>query len=532
MINQKIERAVFESFLFFLLEKWRISSGEHIGEKFSMADTPCLVDIVKDDFPFRVILKSAQIRISEIHVAEAIHDCIKEKGNVLYTFPAGEQMQQFVDARARPAIINNEFLFPFVTGSLNLKKFNLNKNSLYFRGTQKRQQMISVDASKLYADEIAEYEDASIINTLDKRLGASKNPKRRYYSTPKFTGSDIALYYYGSEQQRERGSDQRVYVIWCERCGQPNEDLLWPDNIVDLNEKDIKFSFYQPDVMVVCRFCKKPMNRLSVGEWIARLAGNSDYCHGYHVSKLLAPTANLNQMMLDSKNPVKEQEFWNSDMGLPYEVKGSRLTDAVIDNARGSHLITYKSSEPCFVGVDIGNKIHVLVSTFSDDRIKVINAMELDDWSDLHYVFRDYKVRSCVIDMNPEKDEVIKFQEEHQHVYAAYFKNHLETTSIIYEEDDDNILGVHRTLLMLRVLDMVAEKNIILPLDIKTVRDFYEHLKAPIKALKQNRVGDWVTWFPQTKNPDHYFFALMYSIVASQVRPKPAIFRIVPGLGA
>jgi len=497
-----------------------------------MADMPCLVDIVKDDHPFRVILKSAQSRISEIHVAEALHDCIKEKGNVLYTFPAGEQMQQFVDARARPAVMNNPFLSKYITGSLNLKKFNINRNSLYFRGTQKRQQMISVDASKLYADEIAEYEDGSIINTLDKRLGAAKKPKRRYYSTPKFSGSDIALYYYGSEVQKERGSDQRVWTIQCERCGQWNEDLLWFENVLDLNEKDIKFSFYQPDAIVICRKCKKPLNRLSVGEWVAKLTKNSDYCHGYHISKLFAPTANLNDMMLDSKNPVKEQEFWNSDMGLPYEVKGSRLTDAVIDNARGTHLLIHKSSDECHVGVDIGSQIHIVVNTITNEgKLKTIAVREADDWKDLEYIYSDFRVRSCVIDMNPDKDEAIEFQKNHDHVYLAYFKQHLEQTSLQYEMQDDDIVAVHRSLLMLNTLDLVAEKKIIFPIDVKTVRDFYEHLKAPIRALKQDLKGDWITWFPQTKNPDHYFFALLYSVVASQLRPKPAVFRVLNKLG-
>lgn len=530
--QKHLNQLIAENFLLFLLERWKISSGESLGVPYSFADRAYLLEIARDDFPFVVIMKAAQAGLSEIQIARAIWRAIYCKRNVLYTMPAGEQMQQFVDARARNAVLENEELSRFVTGSLNLKKFSLNHHQIYFRGVQKRRQMITVDVSDLFADECDEYEEGTLY-TLDKRLGASKDPHRVYFSTPRFHSSGISLYYYGSEVQGERGSDQRVWSIKCERCGQWNEDLTWEENVIDLNESTSKFSHYEPDVIVVCRHCRKPIDRLtSNGEWVAKFPSNGGYCHGYHVSKLFSPLADLNKMMLDSKNPLKEQEFRNSDLGIPYEPQGSRLTDDILDRVRGSHSTVLRitdSKTRCIAGVDVGSKLHFIALTQGDEgKLKLLTALELDDWDDLHLAYRDFNVSNMVIDANPDKNGAKKFQEEHEGVWLAYYMQHLENKPDKYTLNyDDQVIYIHRTLMMQITSDFITDKNLILPIDIRKVRGFYEQMKAPVKAQKQNLKGDWLTFYPRTSMPDHFYHALLYSLVADMLKPKVAGFRLV-----
>jgi len=527
--EKNLNDIIAEDFLLFLLEKWKISSGEHKGESYSLKDRPYMLEIIQDDFPFKVNMKSAQCGLSEVEVARSIWSAIFYKGNQLYTLPAGEQMQQFVDARARDPILDSPFLSKYVTGSLNLKKFSIGKNQIYFRGVQKRRQIITVDVSKLKADEIDEYDEGTLY-TLDKRLGASKDPERVYFSTPTYHGVGISLYYYGSEFQNERGSDQRVWTIQCESCGKWNEDLIWEENVIDLNEKDSKSTYYTPDTIVICRFCKKALDRLSSrAEWIAKFPSNSDYCHGRHISKLFSPTANLNQMMLDSKNPLKEQEFNNSDLGRPYEPKGSRLSDEILDSVRGPHIIVKRTDTHCVGGADIGNVLHAIATTTDDEgKIKVVGIEELEDWKDLDYFYSDFKIRSMVVDANPDKKEALDFQEKHDDVWLAYYMQHLENSAEkISVNRDDKIVHVHRTLMMQVTSDLIMGKSIILPLDARRMRGFYDHLKSPIKALKQNNVGNWIPFYPKTKAPDHYYHALLYNLVATMLRPKPSVFKLI-----
>jgi len=485
--------------------------------------------IVEDIHPFKVVLKSAQCGISEIHVAEAIHAAIYNDRNILYTMPAGEQMQQFVDARARNAIETNDFLRRFVTGTLNLKKFSLNHHQIYFRGVQKRRQIISVDVSSLFLDELDVYEDGTVA-TLEKRLGATSTPIKRYFSTPSFHGLGISLYYYGSDYLRQRGSDQRVWTIKCDACGKWNEDLHWIDNVIDLNEKDAKFSFYTPNVVVVCRYCRQRIDRLSSNaEWVAKVTENSDYCHGYHISKLFSPLADLNKLWESSKSFIEEQEFWNSDLGLPYEPKGSRVTRSMIDSCRGSHVLLIKSNIPTFMGVDIGQKIHV-ITAYPDEnkRIKVVSAEELDKWSDLPAYYREFNCHGMMIDMNPDKDEAMEFQAAHDNVYLAFFSQHLERTKDRFTLDSNtNLVQIHRTLMMMYVADAFAGKIVNLPLNIEQVRNFYIHLCSPIKATKEDVLGNPIIFYPKTKDPDHFYFCMLYLMLAIDIGSKQTIWKIV-----
>lgn len=524
------EQLVAENFLIFVLEKWRVSSGEHIGEAYSFKDYPFLVDIAKDTFPFTVVKKSAQVGISELQVARAIWRAIFKPGNILYSFPAGEQMQQFVDARVRTPIENNPFLYDFISGSFNLKKIKIGRNNLYFRGAQKRRQMITVDASVHFGDEIDEYEEG-VLYTLSKRLGASKHPIKHYFSTPTFHSTGISLYYAGSETMGQRGSDQRVWGLRCSHCHKWNEGLKWPDNIRDDNASQASSIYYKPDVHLICKHCSGILHLgEDKAEWITSFKTNSDYCHGYALSKLISPIADLNQMYLDSQDPLKEQEFFNSDLGEPYEPKGSRLTDTAIMSCRGNYLTKLKCDEACYVGIDIGLKIHVIVSIEDTEsrKPKIIAALELDEWEDLDQVWKNFNVAGCVIDANPDKEEAIDFQSTHENLWLAYYMQYLEKTSDqIIPKWDEEIVHIHRTLMMEITMSLFNDRNVILPIDIMQVRDFSDHMKSPVRALKQTLQGDWVPFYPKTRNPDHFFHATVYNFVAHKLKSAPAVYKNV-----
>ena len=180
--------------------------------------------------------------------------------------------------------------------------------------------------------------------------------------------------------------------------------------------------------------------------------------------------------------------------------------------------------------MDIGVKIHAIVSHKDESsRIKVIRAYEIDDWGDLDYFWKDMGISTGVIDANPDKDEAFDFQKKFSDsTWLAYFSQHLENTTEQSKPDfSSNIVHIHRTLLMMMVSDLVFSKNLVLPIDIRRVKDFYEHMCSPIKAQKQDVKGNWVTFYPKTKNPDHYFFATLYDVVAHTLEIGPGVVRKV-----
>lgn len=467
-------------------------------------------------------------------VARAIHRLLARKGNILYAFPALTQLRQLVGARVRPAIESNQYLYQLVSGALNLEQIQIGKNTLYFRGVQNRRQMITVDVSELFIDELdtavleaTKNNFGNVLYTLEKRLGAASRPRKFYFSTPSFSGMGIHAEYAGDDTNP--GSDQREWVVKCRSCSK-EQTLDWDDNVRDLNEDKRALSSYVPDAHRVCSACKSKFSSDDVvsGRYVALKPQLSELCHGYHISKLMNATPNINQMVLDSMNPMKEQEFRCSDLGIPFEPKGSKLTDDVLELARNSskHVLAMSSSDPVYMGADIGRVIHVTLGIpTSDNKIKVIWAGEVPGWNDLDALMRRFNVRYGIIDAQPGGLEQKEFCLAHPgRVQAAYYPAYMETTKDVFKDRDEVIIHVNRTLVMSMVIQAFFNNQVQLPVDIRQVKDYYKMMKAPVKATQDDGKGNMRTYFPPVKMADHYFHSFVYLMSAIEKRPKDLIF--------
>jgi hypothetical protein len=528
------QELINESFLLFLLEEWQISSGESRGDKYSFKERPYLLQVAQDDFWFQVILKSAQCGITELMVARAIHRLKSWKGNILYAFPALSQLRQLVGARVRPAIESNTNLYPLVSGALNLEQIQIGKNTLYFRGVQNRRQMITVDASELYIDELDtavleanKNNFGNVLYTLEKRLGAAKDPRKFYFSTPSFSGMGIHAEYAGDDTNP--GSDQREWIVRCRLCGK-EQPIDWEYNVIDRNQAKTGLSVYVPDVHRVCSACHEEFSAEDVmsGRFVSMKPDLSNICHGYHISKLMNANPNLNQMWMDSLNPMKEQEFRCSDLGIPFEPKGSKLTDDVLELARNSskHVVHNSSSDYTYMGVDVGRVLHTTIGVPTPDgKIKVLWAGEVPSWSELDAVMKRYNVRFGITDAQPGGLEQKEFCQAHPgRMMAAYYPTYLEATKDVFKDRDEVIIHVNRTLVMSMVIQAFFNNQVLLPVDIRSVKDYYKMMKAPVKATQDDGKGNMRTYFPPVKMADHYFHSFVYLMSAIEKRPKDVIF--------
>lgn len=535
-INDEItERLVKESFFIFLLEKWLISSGESRGDKYSFRERPHLLTIAQDTFPFQVVRKSAQCGVTELFAARAIHTVISERKNILYAFPAASQLKQLVGARIRPSVENNPYLFSKVTGALNLEQFNLNNNTVYFRGVQNRRQIITMDVSELYVDELdtAVLETSKnqafgdILYTLEKRLNAAANPKKFYYSTPSYSGVGIDAQYTGDDTNP--GSDMNEWIVKCRYCNK-EQMLDWDLNIIDKNQHLSRSQDYVPNVFRVCSACKNEFSAADIlgGRYVPQRPQLSSICHGYHISKLMNPSPNLNQMMLDSQNPMKEQEFRCSDLGIPFEPKGSKLTDDILELARQSseHVSIYRTQDPTYFGTDVGKVLHTQVGVKTPDgKIKVLWAGELRSWAEHDDLIKRMNCRGGIIDAQPNGLEQKEFAAKYPYkVKLAYYPAYLETTKDICKDKDDMIIHINRTLTMSMVIQAFFNNMVLLPKDIRDIKDYYKMMKAPVKAQQEDVHGNMRTFFPPTRIIDHYYHAFVYLLVALESQPRDIIF--------
>jgi len=278
-----------------LMDNWLISSGEFVGQQYTFKRHGYLWGIANDDHDHVVVQKSAQCGISELEVAHMLWLVDSQLGNALYIFPAGEQMRDFVDGRVKTAITGNTFLEDRCRGNFSTKQIHWGTQGspeiriIYFRGSNKMSQIISVDASRLKVDEVDQC-DAVNLAALEKRLGAATQPIQHWFSTPTHPEQGINAMYLES--------DQRKWHIKCEHCGHW-QWLDWEESV----QFDYTAAAEDPDEIiqnerVVCRKCEKDIDRLSPGEWVAQFPKRD--IHGYHISKLFSPMANLKKLCLNS----------------------------------------------------------------------------------------------------------------------------------------------------------------------------------------------------------------------------------------
>jgi hypothetical protein len=533
-LNELPEEVFLQSFVLFLLAKWKISSGEGKGEAYRFDERPFLYTIATDDFWKKVVIKSAQCGITELEIAEAIFLALSRKGNVLYAFPALQQLRQMVGARVRPAIEDNPYLYAKVSGMLNLEAIQMSGNTLYFTGVQNRRQMISKDVSALFIDELdtavleaSENHFGNVVYTLEKRLGAASKPIIRYYSTPSYAGMGISAEFAGDDSNL--GSDQREWIVKCSYCYKEQE-ITWEENVIDRNFQLAGDSRYVPDVHRVCTKCRRDLTVEAIvgGRYVAKKPSISHLCHGYHVSKLFTAKPPLNQMWLDSQNPLREQEFRCSDLGSPFEPKGSKLTDEILDMAvaNSNHAMLTQSSDQTYMGVDLGKNHNVIIGQETPEKkIKLLYAGEAEDLNAVDALMKRFNVGFGIMDAQPEHLKAKDFCSAHPgRMMAAYYPTYLENTKDIAKDKDDMIIHVNRSLVMSMVIQAFFNGKILLPKDIRSVKDFYKQMKSPVKATQEDTNGNLRTFFPPTKMADHYFHAFVYLMIALEKRPRSVIF--------
>ncbi len=499
------------SFLIWLLDHWRISSGEHMGEPYSFLKYPYLQTIAMDEHPLQCYKKSAQGGLSELTVARMLWYADTRLGNHLYAFPRTSQLKEFVDARIRAAIFSNSYLSSKINGAMNLHRIEFNNKQIYFRGSQFRRQMISVDVSHMFLDEIDEM-DEGVLYTLEKRLGAASNPVSIFFSTPTYPGVGISPLY--------MNSDRREWFSRCTSCSKFTRYLYEDD-------KGKRLLFGNP-TQVHCERCASTIQRGTPGEWVARSRNRP--MHGYAISKLITPFADLDRILVDSEDPLKQQECYNSDLGLAFEPRGSKLDRDTVKACRGDYISQRYSSVPCSIGIDVGKTNHYVIMQKKEGKIRIVQAGTAD-FSQFPSMMKDYSISCGVVDSLPETQKASEFQKKYpRKIYLARYPNWTHGDTELYrEKKEDRVVEINRTFSMTTLMQLIISRELQLPRDIESTEDFMDHMISPIRVLKEEKHGGMIPAYPKTGKPDHYFHASLYAMIASSLQPR-TVTQILHGM--
>ncbi len=484
--------------------------------------TYALQGIYADRHPRLVIRKAAQVFVSEFLVNTACW-CPYTKqggrGNALFVFPKDRQAQDFSVARIDKAIKGSPDIIARTEAPMNVGLKRIGDGFIYVRGAQTRESLISVDADIVLCDEIAQYPPGTI-DVLEKRLGSSLLGWVRAGSTPRYPADEAGA--------RWDQSTQSVYEVRCSHCG------AWQamELLTHLNAETAR---------VACQHCRGDMtaDRLSEGRWVA---GKSDApWHGYQLTKLLSPRVDLRSLadtmgrVLDGRaTATQEQEFYNSDCGLPHLPEGGYVSASMLDACRDMSLTTMDTAQGAVMGVDVGKRLHVTIGLpLEGAGIQLIDADSVRAFEELDTLMHRYGVRCCVIDANPETRLAQEFAARwNGRVWPAFYPNFAEGSrpDLLAIDEVAGVVRIVRTAILDLEQAMVARRLLVLPRNARElgggvnqagVGEFYQHMSSAVRVVEDDTKGNPIVHFQQN-GPDHYCHSVAYMLAAMVIAQQRA----------
>jgi hypothetical protein len=499
------------------LPGWAEACRVLAGRPLRPSEPPWLGDLYRASTPELFVMKASQVFVSEWLVTTALWAADTGhagRGNVLVVWPTQAQLDDFVQARVDSAIEASPYLLERVAtarpaGKLAVERVRLKRvgaGHLYFRGSDKRRQLLSIDADVLLLDELDEFK-AGVLAVARQRLGSSLAPLIRGASTPKYPGSGIGLLWQATTRRR--------YVLSCPACGE-RQRLTFPENLTR-------------DGALVCARCGAGLDPADEGEWVAEAPDAG--VEGYHVNRLYSPRADLAELartgyaILEGRvsDPTAVQEFYNQALGEPYAPAGGCLSDEILLACVGDYGMPAPATRaPAVMGVDVGTVLHVWVKAPAPDApdgtTRALLVGTVPSFEELDRLMARYDVALCVVDAEPEGHEAAKFAARFPgRVYRCFYPNVAQwrhEEAIVPNPEQHSVLA-HRTRSLDACFDRFYRRREQLPREAPHLPGLFAQLKAPLRILAADAAGRPVARYEEGAAADHYAHAANYAEVAS-----------------
>jgi hypothetical protein len=479
------------------------------GQPFSFQGHEYLREIYEKHADNMVFMKGAQVGISTYHLLKALWLCDTRVAKVIYFFPTDRDVSDFSNDRAKPLLEENDYLRQRVTGIDNVGLKQLGTSSIYFRGMVSRMKVKSVDADFIILDELDECPPDNLKFAFDRLLHSQLRWKSQL--------SQPSVPDFGIHREFLK-SDQRVWAMQCGRCNKwnffnPNE----PNKAIEFAEK-----FLRPingTYCWHCIYCGKPLE-IKHQQWIPLSARSK--IRGYHLTQIystIIPPQEIAEEIAEAKEKKTARiRVFNSIFGIPYtdEIR-QPITDEIIQSSQGEFGFLSESNL-AYMGVDVGDTLHIVIGQDLGDKIQVIYLESTEDWGRLKTLMAQYSIWLCIIDAMPYKASAKQFAREFpERVILQYFKGSREERGNEIEKKEEDglvVIRIGRTESLDDTTDSIRQGKIIFPnpgklsiFQLNAYETFKNHLKNLIKDFKEDEKGN--KWFEYKHNVEnHYGMAL------------------------
>jgi hypothetical protein len=468
------------------------------GKPFSFHQHEYLREPYDDPHPYQVFLKAAQLGCTSLAILKALYRArFKNYRGILYLFPNRSDVLDFSKGRVTPLLEDNpETLAKWIrdTDSAGMKQ--IWNAFLYLRGMRSRAGLKSVPIDLTIMDEVDEAPQYAVDMAME-RMSHSLFKEVLMLSNP-------TLPDYGIDRKFQE-TDQRYWLLKCEKCGEHTclEDEF-PDCLLEVNGRVIR----------ACKKCKAELNP-SVGEWVAKCPDILDK-RGYHFSQLFSYFVDPKDILHQFRTTNNLTDFWNLKIGIPFVEAENRLSTNEVFDLCGAEGILSSDFGPCFMGVDQGKDLHVVIGKRHTGKAgRIIHLGIYRDWEDLDHLMKSFNVIRCVVDGQPEQRNARAFAERHRgRIFLSFYQEHQKGN---YLWDEKNLtVSANRTEALDASHHEISSGNIIIPHNQKIVGEFAHHCHNVAKKLEENEETGSRRYVYIKLGPDHFRHAYSYEAMARQ----------------
>lgn len=467
------------------------------GRPFTFERHEYLIEPYRDEHPHQVELKAAQLGLTSKAMLKAIYGA-RYGGlrGILYLFPSRSDVTDFSKSRVDPLLDDNPSISQWVrdTDAANIKR--VWNSFLFLRGMKSRVALKSIPVDFIIFDELDEAPPYAVDMAME-RMSHSELKLVLKLSNP-------TLPDYGIDRAFQE-TDQRYWLLKCKKCGESTclEDTF-PSCLLEVNG----------DVIRACWKCKAELNP-SVGEWVAKKPGVTDK-RGYHYSQLFSHFVEPAEILHQFRTTDNLTDFWNLKIGNAYVEAENRLSVQEVLALCGSDGIESEDLGPCFMGVDQGKDLHVVIGKRHPMMAgKIIHLGVYKDWEDLDPLMKKFNVSRCVVDAQPEMRAARAFAERYKRKVYLCFYRPFQKGRYAWNEDDLTV-SVNRTESLDASHAEAQYGKIVLPRQTELVRDFAGHLHNVAKKLEEDEETGSKHYTYVKLGADHYRHAFNYETIARQ----------------
>jgi hypothetical protein len=496
------------------------------------------IEILKTDAEYLSVIKAAQTGMSELAVRLMLAlASLYQARNFMYILPSLQFARRFAMTRVDPVIEHSPQLSREVSKDVDSSEIKrLADSFIYFAGAQKAGQAISVPSKGLVMDEV-DFCIQSVLTSFYSRLQHNDMGDSiiTRFSTPTLPG-------YGISEMTEAGS-MGVYMVWHEVCGQwvvvdPLQDIALPgwekDTLIEFSKQDLDDPRLKLDQAYVrCPHCSKPISQDNMVDpakraWVHKYPDRVE--KSFYVSPLDVPSINTPEKVLRNvKNYTRHVDWINFGLGKAFEDAENSVVIAQVKKAAVVSPVPPGAGgvSGAVMGSDVGKVSHLLTGVRSGEYMDILwpERVRQDGSDTLVSTWKErmgqYQVSKAVVDAGPDISAPQKLIQESAwgQAWACYFtrgsKTKLENISL---DEEQQVISAARTAVIDSVVKKLNAGKIRLPANHPETELMLKHFATMKRATRVSETtGDMIQHWTSTSPENHYFFALVYLMIADEM---------------